>query len=183
MGFYESASWEDCTSSEIAAERMLTIERECDQNWLVHVANKVRDKSIRILEVWSWDGTFMDTLYQKGFKNIRGLDMNPRHYRKFDYLDEFIDIEALWMLREPEDPFDLVCSHLVFDESVYRDQQNEGFREYMLRGIYSQLTTNWVYYASERHDKSKIRDSIEEIWAAQDTLLWIYGSELISGKK
>lgn len=174
---------QNCISKRDAQKMIHRIESELEKNWFIDLAQKVKNRSARILEVWTWYGTFLHTIKEMWFQNIRGLDMNPAHYSTYPELDSIIDIQTLGMLRSTPMPFDIVVSHLIFDEWLYRDQQNQEFREYMLRGIYSQLKNNWVYYASERFDKSKIREAIEIISPTQDTLLWIYRSDCIAWNK
>lgn len=182
---YSPNYWENCTTPDCATRRLKKLDEICGEYSLTDLQEKIRDKSARILEVGCWNWIFLDTLLSAWFKNIRWLDMFPRHSFQRKDLEEIVECDCLQFPRSPikkEERFDIVCSHLVFDESCYREQQNEWFRDAMLEGIYNFLSPTWLYFASENHDRGKIIASINKIPYRWNTYLWEYGWVFLPAK-
>ena len=177
--------WENCTTLDSANRRLKKLEVICKEFDLVDLQEKIRDKSARILEVWCWNWVFLDTLLQAWFHNIRWIDMFPRHNWARQDLEAIVEcdcIQFLWLWVKKEEEFDIVCSHLIFDQSAYTEQSNEGFRDAMLQWIYSLLKPGWLYFASERHDVVEIRAGIWNITPRWNTYLWVYRWEFFPAK-
>jgi len=176
--------WENCTKENYAPKIVQWIWVRLERYGLDSLVWKFNDRSLRILEVGSWNWELLNAFLSAWFHDVRWLDMNPRHMRKYPELSSIVDINAIQMKsREPDEKlFDVVYTNLVFDEDYYREQQNDWFRSNMLQWIHSHLQPDGLYYWEEYHQLSEIMKEIDLIRPRANSLVWIFDKIIIPSK-
>jgi len=166
--FSLSRSWEDCTSNNLHASLRLGVANiGLEDNWIV------LPKDSKILEIWSGNWVFVKHLEDEWYKNVFGIDKNPRHTEKFPKINA-----AKWdisSMQYEDGSFDAVFSHFVFDTNLY----NQAVAS-MLSEIHRVLTPNGIYIASEYIESNLIKNITENFRIRANTLLiWIWADTFI----
>jgi len=181
---YSNNNPEDCTDERHAIRCLNLLERNLSELNIPQLLEKFHDKSLKIFEVWSGNGEFLKALQNKGFQNIKGLDMNPRHKFKYPELNKIVERDIIQMgCKKVESNYDIVYSHKIFDKGMYQDQFNSWYRDAMLAGIHEILQPAWLYYASESFQLEEIIETTQEMTSRSHSLIWSYNGKFILANK
>jgi hypothetical protein len=152
--------WEDRIESlETAKDFFCDIRRNITALPLTYLKTKILEKSCKILDVgaWTW---YLVRYLQNEWYYAKWIDK----YR----IDENIELWDIENMAFQDKEFDLIFSHLVFDENEYPFQWRNidwvTTRKRMLSEIHRVLSPFWLYYALEPIHSKKIEKDYRTDW-------------------
>lgn len=140
------------------------------RSWISIISDSLRDRTAKILELWCWNGEFLNMLSSKWFKSLVWIDVRPR--LSYDpskigieiLQHDFSNIDDLWDLHWK---FDIVYSKLIFDSYRYKAE----LRRWAIRSAHRLLKEWWLYYCLWPHDLGETASDTRSIVPRQHTLI------------